>query len=89
MRLGGGTEEEPLVWYGVISVQIPCVKGRWQLKTFDLWVGKGEPLTAVVVNRPNPAEDCPRPQGFRLPPTAPEKYEKLTFNVIFKQKKIF
>lgn len=29
MRLGGGMEEEPLVWYGLVSKQIPCVNGRW------------------------------------------------------------
>ena len=32
MRLGGGKEEEPLVWYGVVSTKIPYVKGRWYVE---------------------------------------------------------
>ena len=36
MRLGGGMEEEPLAWYGVVSTKIPCVNGRWYAGTLYL-----------------------------------------------------
>ena len=29
MRLGGGMEEEPLVWYDVVRTKIPSVIGCW------------------------------------------------------------
>ena len=59
-------------------------------------VGKNFPFVSVVElsacgsrEPPKPTEELPLSVGFRLPPTAPEKCEKLTFNVIFKQKKFF
>ena len=63
MRLGGGMEEEPLVWYGVVSAKIPCVKGCWYEKTLPV-VSVVELSACGSHEPPNPVDSCPCLQGF-------------------------
>ena len=62
IRLGGGTEKEPLVWYGIVSAKIPCVNGCWYGKTLPV-VSVVELSACGSHEPPNPAEKLPLSAG--------------------------
>lgn len=63
MRLGGGMEEEPLVWYGIVSAKIPCVNGCWYEKTLPV-VSVVELSACGSREPPKPYEWLPLFVGF-------------------------